>query len=80
MEKSDSKTKKPLKPELHFSEYSAYGVDRALKQDLKEKAKVFGLPTQELLFDSDDVVKKEASDDGVEKLAKKFGVKPKAVK
>jgi hypothetical protein len=75
MDKSDSKDKKRAKPELHFSEYSAYGVEQGLKADLHAKAKVFGIPSQDLILGADDITLKNDSEDKVEKLGKKFGMR-----
>ena len=75
MQKTDSKDKKRLKPELHFSQYSAYGIQKDLETDLKAKAKVFGLPSQDLVLTADDVIRKDDGEDRVEKLGKKFGMK-----
>jgi hypothetical protein len=74
MAKTASDDKKRLKPELAFSEYSAYGVDQALKADLKAKAKAFGLPSQDLILTEDDVTGKDSGEDKAERLGKKFGV------
>ena len=74
MEKTDSKDKKRPKPELEFSEYSAYGIQKDLEKDLHAKAKVFGLPSQDLILNADDVVKKDDGEDKVENLGKKFGM------
>ena len=76
MEKTDSKDKKRLKPELHFSPYSAYGIQKDLEKDLHSKAKVFGLPSQDLILNADDVVNKDNTEDRVEVLGKKFGMRP----
>jgi len=78
MAKTDSKDKKLLKPQMAFSEYSAHGIDQALKDDLKAKAKVFGLPSQDLILTEDDVTGKSYGKDRVEQLGKKFGVKTQA--
>ncbi|MFA5247048.1 MAG: hypothetical protein WC408_04135 [Candidatus Micrarchaeia archaeon] len=75
MQKNDSKDKKRLKPELHFSEYSAYGIQKDLEKDLHAKAKVFGLPSQDLLLNADDVVRKDDAQDGVERIGNKFGMR-----
>jgi|GEM_PF-1657789 len=76
MEKTDSSNKKRLKPELHFSPYSAYGIQKDLENDLHSKAKVFGLPSQDLILNADDVVNKDNTEDRVEVLGKKFGMRP----
>ncbi len=76
MEKTDSNNKKRLKPELHFSPYSAYGIQKDLEKDLHSKAKVFGLPSQDLILNADDVVNKDNTEDRVEVLGKKFGMRP----
>jgi len=76
MEKTDSKKEKRLKPELHFSPYSAYGIQKDLETDLHAKAKVFGLPSQDLILNADDVVNKDNTEDRVEVLGKKFGMRP----
>jgi len=76
MEKTDSSNKKRLKPELNFSPYSAYGIQKDLEKDLHAKAKVFGLPSQDLILNADDVVNKDNTEDRVEVLGKKFGMRP----